>query len=69
MEKVQIIELKETMLADNDKDADVLRAELKKMDTFYLNVMSSPGSGKTTTIIKTIEILKKKYRKWESKNY
>ena len=42
MEKVQIIELKETMLADNDKDADVLRAELKKMDTFYLNVMSSP---------------------------
>ena len=62
MEKVQIIELKETMLADNDKDADVLRAELKKMDTFYLNVMSSPGSGKTTTIIKTIETLKKKYK-------
>ena len=62
MEKVQIIELKETMLADNDKDADVLRAELNKMDTFYLNVMSSPGSGKTTTIIKTIETLKKKYK-------
>ena len=62
MEKVQIIELKETMLADNDKDADVLRSELKAMDTFYLNVMSSPGSGKTTTIVKTIQALSKKYK-------
>ena len=62
MEKVQIIELKETMLADNDQDADVLRSELKAMDTFYLNVMSSPGSGKTTTIVKTIETLASKYK-------
>lgn len=62
MEKVQIIELKETMLEDNDKDADVLRSELKAMDTFYLNVMSSPGSGKTTTIVKTIQTLSEKYR-------
>lgn len=62
MEQIRIIELKKTILADNDKDADKLREELKKARTFYLNVMSSPGAGKTSTIIQTIEHLKSKYK-------
>ncbi|MGN1165237.1 MAG: hydrogenase nickel incorporation protein HypB [Lachnospiraceae bacterium] len=62
MKHVEIIELKKTILDDNNKDADKLREELKARKTFYLNVMSSPGAGKTSTIIKTIEYLKAKYK-------
>ena len=51
MNEVQIIELKETILEDNDKDAEVLRQELKSKKTCLVNVMSSPGSGKTTTLL------------------
>lgn len=58
MDEVKIIQLKKTILADNDADADRLRDELKKDKTFYVNVMSSPGSGKTTTIVQTIRRLK-----------
>lgn len=54
MMDVRTIELKKTLLEDNDKDADVLREQLKKDRTFYLNLMSSPGSGKTTTLVATI---------------
>ena len=50
MDKIRIIEAKESLLADNDKDADVLRSEMKVQNTFYVNVMSSPGSGKTTPL-------------------
>ncbi len=58
MEPVKIIQLKKTILADNDADALRLRDELKKDKTFYVNIMSSPGSGKTTTIVSTIRRLK-----------
>ncbi len=60
--KVKIIEVKESILADNDADADVLREELKKDKTYYLNIMSSPGSGKTSTLLQTISRLKDKIR-------
>jgi hydrogenase nickel incorporation protein HypB len=58
MDEVKIIELKKTIMMDNDADAAILRDELKKEKTFYVNVMSSPGSGKTTTIVQTIRRLK-----------
>ena len=51
MDEVKIIELKESILEDNDKDAQVLRDELKQNKTFLINLMSSPGSGKTTTLL------------------
>ena len=57
MNEVKIIELKKSILEDNDKDADMLREELKEQKTFYLNVMSSPGSGKTTTLLRTADRL------------
>ena len=62
MDPMRIIELKETILADNDADADVLRGTLKQDKTFYVNIMSSPGAGKTTTILRTIANLKEQYR-------
>ena len=58
---MKIIDLKKTILEDNDVDADRLREELKKKNIFYMNVMSSPGSGKTTTIVGTIERLKEHF--------
>ena len=48
MDKIRIIEVKESVFSDNNKDADKLRKELKEQKTFLLNLMSSPGSGKTT---------------------
>ena len=48
MDKIRIIEVKESVFSDNNKDADKLRNELKMEKTFLLNLMSSPGSGKTT---------------------
>lgn len=62
MEKVKVIEIKRSVFADNDRDADNLRAELKEKGVFLLNLMSSPGSGKTTTLIQTINRLKDKIR-------
>lgn len=58
MEKFKILEIKQSVFEDNDKQADLLREELKKEKTFLLNLMSSPGSGKTTTVLRTIEALK-----------
>lgn len=58
MNPVKIIEVKESVLAGNDREADQVRAQLKKDRTFLVNLMSSPGSGKTTTLLKTIELLK-----------
>ena len=55
--KPVIIELKESILADNDADADKLRAELAEQKTVYINVMASPGSGKTSTILRLLEQL------------
>lgn len=59
---MKTIEVKRSIFDNNDKDADLLRAQLKAENTFLMNVMSSPGSGKTTTLIKTINALKEKYR-------
>lgn len=58
MNSYRVLEIKQSVFEDNDRDADQLRDELKKGKTFLLNLMSSPGSGKTTTIIRTIEALK-----------
>ena len=54
---IQTIKLKKTILEDNNKDADLLRSQLEDAGTYYVNVMSSPGSGKTTTLISTIRQL------------
>ena len=45
MDSVRIIEIKQSVFADNDREADRVRAELKRKGTFLLNLMSSPGSG------------------------
>ena len=58
MDQYKILEIKQSVFEDNDRQADLLRAELKKDKTFLLNLMSSPGSGKTTTLLRTIEALK-----------
>ena len=50
MENYRVIEIKQSVFADNDQDANRLRQELKENKTFLLNLMSSPGSGKTTTL-------------------
>ena len=60
MSNFKILEIKQSVFADNNKQADLLRADLKKEKTFLLNLMSSPGSGKTTTLTKTINLLKDK---------
>ncbi len=57
MADVRIIEVKESVFADNDRKAAELRARNKERGTFLLNLMSSPGSGKTTTLKRTIEAL------------
>ena len=62
MDEVKVIEIKKSIFAENDKDADSLRKELKDRGVYLLNLMSSPGSGKTTTLIKTINLLKDKLR-------
>ena len=62
MDKVKVIEIKKSVFADNDRDADSLRSELKSKGVYLLNLMSSPGSGKTTTLIRTINLLKDKLR-------
>lgn len=62
MDEVKVIEIKKSVFAENEKDADGLRKELKQKGIYLLNLMSSPGSGKTTTLIKTINLLKDKIR-------
>ena len=57
-EPYKIIEVKESVFADNDREAARLRTQLKQDRTFLLNLMSSPGSGKTTTLLRTLEALK-----------
>ena len=62
MSELKVIEIKQSVFADNNREADRVRAELKKEYTFLLNLMSSPGSGKTTTLKATIARLKDKLR-------
>ena len=61
MKDYRIIEVKESILEDNDRDAEELRKELKAQNTFLLNLMSSPGAGKTTTLVRTIGMLKDEF--------
>ena len=62
MKDFKVIEIKESVFADNDRDAEILRSELKEKGVSLLNLMSSPGAGKTTTLMKTIEALKDKIK-------
>lgn len=62
MDTYKIIEVKESVFADNDREAARVRQALKQKGTFLLNLMSSPGSGKTTTLLRTIETLKGELR-------
>ena len=58
MDKFKVLEIKKSVFSSNEKRADELRNELKDKKLFLLNLMSSPGSGKTTTLTRTIEALK-----------
>ena len=60
MSNIKIIEVKESIFADNNQDADRLRAQLKDEKTFLVNLMSSPGSGKTTTLLALAKALEGK---------
>ncbi|MGN9162364.1 hydrogenase nickel incorporation protein HypB [Clostridium sulfidigenes] len=57
MEAFKVLEIKQSVFDNNDHQAELLREELKKDGVFLLNLMSSPGSGKTTTVLRTIEAL------------
>ncbi len=59
---IQVIEVNESVFAGNDRLADETRQKLKKEGTFLLNVMASPGAGKTSVLLRTIELLKDRYR-------
>jgi len=61
MDEIQLIEIKEDILSDNKNLADDLRERLKQDKTFVLNLMSSPGAGKTSVILKTIAALKDRF--------
>jgi hydrogenase nickel incorporation protein HypB len=62
MDKFRVIEVKESVLADNDKTAAEVRSELRQKNVFLINLMSSPGSGKTTLLVALLNILKKKLK-------
>ena len=62
MDKVKILEIKQSVFASNDRQADQLRARLREKGVFLLNLMSSPGAGKTTTLRRTIEALQNELR-------
>lgn len=62
MDEVKVIEIKKSIFEENGHEADQLREELKRKGVFLLNLMSSPGSGKTTTLIATINELKDKLK-------
>ena len=58
LEKVRILEVKQSVFANNDAQAEKLREELKQKGIYLLNLMSSPGSGETTPLTRLIELLK-----------
>lgn len=62
MSEVKVIEIKKSVFEENGHEADELRSELKRKGVFLLNLMSSPGSGKTTTLISTINRIKKRLK-------
>ncbi|TEB04085.1 Hydrogenase isoenzymes nickel incorporation protein HypB [Pelotomaculum schinkii] len=62
MSEIKLIEVKQSIFAENDHAADELRKYLKEVKTFMVNLMSSPGAGKTTTLMRTIEMLKEEMK-------
>ena len=62
MDEVKVIEIKKSVFAENEQDANNLRQELKTKGVFLLNLMSAPGSGKTSTLIQLINRIKGKIR-------
>ena len=64
MDEFKVIEIKKSVFENNDREADRIRERLKKEHTFLLNLMSSPGSGKTTTLKATISRLKDENRRY-----
>ena len=62
MEPFKVLKIKQSVFEDNDRQADLIREDLKLKKTFLLNLMSSPGSGKTTTLVRTIEALRDEYK-------
>ena len=62
MSEFKVIEIKRSVYENNDREAELVREQLKKDKTFLLNLMSSPGSGKTTTLKATISALKDEYK-------
>ena len=62
MSNVRILEIKKSVYEDNDREADKLRDDLHARKTFLINLMSSPGSGKTSSILRIIEKLKDEYQ-------
>jgi len=62
MGEIRLIEIREEILSDNNKEAEELRKRLKLNRTFLLNLMSSPGAGKTSLVMKTIEALRDRLR-------
>lgn len=62
MREVRVLEIKQSVFADNDRQAEQLRQDLKEKGVFLLNLMSSPGAGKTTTLMRTIEALQDTFK-------
>ncbi|MBP8639667.1 MAG: hydrogenase nickel incorporation protein HypB [Oscillospiraceae bacterium] len=62
MDKVRVFEIKKSVYENNDLEAEKLRGRLKSEKTCLMNLMSSPGSGKTTTLLRTIEMLKDEFK-------
>lgn len=62
MENYKVIEIKKRILEDNDRKADAIRVSMKNQKTFLMNLMSSPGSGKTTTVLRTIQTLQDQFK-------
>ena len=62
MDRYRIIEVKQSVFADNDAEAASLRAELRAQGTYLINLMSSPGSGKTTTLLRLLPLLQRTLR-------
>ena len=58
---IRVIEIKKSVFENNDREADRLRSELRQQGIFLLNLMSSPGAGKTTVLARTIEALRERY--------
>lgn len=60
--EINVLDVKADILEDNDKEADVVRNYLKEKKVFLVNLMASPGAGKTTTLVRTINALKNRYK-------